>query len=175
MQRDRPRIPQRREPEDDRADPSSDTRSRMSFERRATNKRAGKIRVRTIPWQRLARQSSCGDDHRIEPCGRCVRAGQLPAAQRGLSRARSARRRRADVGRERADSRGHIPPAGRNREDGSADYFELVEQAGGPEKLGAEFARRVACWWSVDDLDDVWRSYLSGVFAVCLRSRLGHP
>src|SRR5438093_1282816 len=53
--------------------------------------------------------------------------------------------------------------------DGTAmfprDYFALLDDAGGPERMRAEFERRYG--WH--ELQEDWEGYLSGVYAVCLR------
>lgn len=53
--------------------------------------------------------------------------------------------------------------------DGTAmfprDYFAVLDDAGSPEQIRAEFARR----YGGDDLEDDWAGYLSGLFGVCLR------
>ena len=45
------------------------------------------------------------------------------------------------------------------------DYFALLDDAGGPERMRAEFERRYG--WH--ELEEDWEGYLSGVYAVCLR------
>src|SRR5919197_4768367 len=53
--------------------------------------------------------------------------------------------------------------------DGTAmfppDYFALLDDAGAPERMRAEFERR----YGGDDLEEDWAGYLSGLFGVCLR------
>src|SRR2546421_5490118 len=69
---------------------------------------------------------------------------------------------------------GRLPLPSYTLDDGRemfpADYFVLVDQAGGPERLRAEFERRhAAAGGSPGELEVDWEGYLSGVFAVCLR------
>jgi len=53
--------------------------------------------------------------------------------------------------------------------DGTAmfprDYLDLLDDAGAPERLRAEFERR----YSGADIEEDWAGYLSGLFGVCLR------
>jgi Family of unknown function (DUF6058) len=52
-----------------------------------------------------------------------------------------------------------------------ADYFALVDEAGGPERLREEFERRHrAAGGAVAELEEDWQGYLDGLYAVCLRS-----
>ena len=48
-----------------------------------------------------------------------------------------------------------------------ADYFALADEAGGPEALPAEFARR--CTAAGLEPSEEWEAYLTGVYGVCLR------
>ena len=47
------------------------------------------------------------------------------------------------------------------------DYFALADEAGGAERLRAEFARR--CEALGLDAAEEWEAYLTGVYGVCLR------
>jgi hypothetical protein len=47
------------------------------------------------------------------------------------------------------------------------DYFALADEAGGAERLPAEFARR--CEALGLDVAQEWEAYLTGVYGVCLR------
>ena len=49
-----------------------------------------------------------------------------------------------------------------------ADYFRLVDDAGGPAKLRAHFAERLRAAGG-DDVEPDWRAYLAGIYGVCLR------
>ena len=57
-------------------------------------------------------------------------------------------------------------------EDGTemlpADYFCLVDEAGGPEALRAHFAERLRAAGG-EDLESDWQTYLAGIYGVCLR------
>jgi len=51
------------------------------------------------------------------------------------------------------------------------DYFALVDEAGGPERLRDEFYERYRkAGGNIADLDDNWDAYLCSVFGVCLRT-----
>jgi hypothetical protein len=69
---------------------------------------------------------------------------------------------------------GVLPAPAYVLDDGSemfpADYFVLVDQAGGPDQLRAHFAARYRAVGGVDALlDEEWQGYLSGGYFVCLR------
>jgi Family of unknown function (DUF6058) len=49
------------------------------------------------------------------------------------------------------------------------DYFRLVDEAGGPERLRAVFAERLAAAGAGDELEEHWQGYMSGTYGVCLR------
>jgi hypothetical protein len=51
-----------------------------------------------------------------------------------------------------------------------ADYFVLVDQAGGPDALRREFERRhrAACG-NPDELEEDWCGYMDGTYGICLR------
>ena len=51
-----------------------------------------------------------------------------------------------------------------------ADYFLLVDEAGGPKRLRQEFERRyAAAGGAAGELEEDWEGYVSGVYGVCLR------
>lgn len=51
------------------------------------------------------------------------------------------------------------------------DYFALVDEAGGPERLRAEFERRHReAGGPPGELEADWEGYIDGIYAVCLRS-----
>jgi hypothetical protein len=50
------------------------------------------------------------------------------------------------------------------------DYFALVDEAGGPEKLRRRFEERfAAAGGRGEELEETWRGYMSGTYGVCLR------
>jgi hypothetical protein len=50
------------------------------------------------------------------------------------------------------------------------DYFQLVDEAGGPTRLRDEFERRhKAAGGPTSELQEDWDGYISGLYAVCLR------
>jgi hypothetical protein len=52
-----------------------------------------------------------------------------------------------------------------------ADYFALIDRAGGPDQLRADFERRHrAAGGANDALEGDWDGYLDGVYGICLRS-----
>ena len=51
-----------------------------------------------------------------------------------------------------------------------ADYFALMDQAGGVDELRSHFeSRHRAAGGPPDELEQDWQGYLQGLFAVCLR------
>jgi hypothetical protein len=73
---------------------------------------------------------------------------------------------------------GVLPRASYLLDDGTgifpADYFGLVDEAGGPDRLREHFARRHdvaarAAHAHPDELDHDWTAYLAGTYGVCLR------
>jgi hypothetical protein len=51
------------------------------------------------------------------------------------------------------------------------DYFRLADEAGGPERLRQEFARRHALAGGLAaELQDDWEGYVGGIYGVCLRT-----
>jgi hypothetical protein len=50
-----------------------------------------------------------------------------------------------------------------------ADYFRFVDEAGGPNVLRARFAERLETAGAGEDLHLHWRSYMDGIYGVCLR------
>jgi hypothetical protein len=50
------------------------------------------------------------------------------------------------------------------------EYFQLVDEAGGPKRLRQEFERRhEAAGGPASELQEDWDGYISGLYAVCLR------
>jgi Family of unknown function (DUF6058) len=69
---------------------------------------------------------------------------------------------------------GMLPAASYELEDGTemvpADYFELVEEAGGEGALRGLFARRfLEAGGPDDEVGSEWESYLTGAYGVCLK------
>jgi hypothetical protein len=50
-----------------------------------------------------------------------------------------------------------------------ADYFRFVDEAGGANVLRARFAERLEAAGAGHDLHLHWRSYMDGIYGVCLR------
>jgi hypothetical protein len=68
-----------------------------------------------------------------------------------------------------------LPAASYILPDGSemvpADYFALVDEVGGPERLRQEFERRHrAAGGAAKELEVDWQGYIDGVYGICLRS-----
>ena len=52
-----------------------------------------------------------------------------------------------------------------------ADYFALVDEVGGPERLREQFERRHrAAGGPADEFEADWQCYLDGTYGICLRS-----
>ena len=70
-------------------------------------------------------------------------------------------------------AKGRLPKPSYVLDDGTelfpADYFRFVDEAGGPAGLRARFAERLEAAGGVDDLDLHWKSYMEGIYGVCLR------
>jgi hypothetical protein len=68
-------------------------------------------------------------------------------------------------------AKGRFPKPSYVLDDGTdmfpADYFRFVDEAGGPDALRALFAERLEAA-GADDLDLHWRSYMDGIYGVCL-------
>ena len=69
---------------------------------------------------------------------------------------------------------GSLPAASYVLEDGTemvpAEYFELIDEAGGEAALRGLFARRyVAAAGDDDEVGSEWEGYLSGAYGVCLK------
>jgi hypothetical protein len=66
---------------------------------------------------------------------------------------------------------GRLPKPSYVLDDGTAlfpaDYFRFVDEAGGTDALQARFAERLEAA-GADDLDLHWRSYMDGIYGVCL-------
>ena len=70
-------------------------------------------------------------------------------------------------------AKGRLPRPSYVLDDGTemfpADYFRFVDEAGGPAALRARFAERLEAAGGADDLDLHWKSYMNGIYGVCLR------
>jgi len=52
-----------------------------------------------------------------------------------------------------------------------ADYFALVDEAGGPDRLREDFDRRHrSAGGASAELEEDWNGYIDGIYAICLRS-----
>lgn len=72
-------------------------------------------------------------------------------------------------------AQGALPAPSYVLDDGTgmfpADYFVLVDQAGGPERLRLHFAaRHRAAGGDPAELEEDWQGYIDGLYGVCLRS-----
>jgi hypothetical protein len=69
-------------------------------------------------------------------------------------------------------AQGRLPKPSYVLDDGTemfpADYFRLVDDAGGPDALRARFAERLEAAGGAHDLDLHWQSYMDGIYGVCL-------
>ena len=92
----------------------------------------------------------------------------VPLDELCAARGQSADRARALI------AAGSLPAASYVLEDGTemvpADYFELVDEAGGEAALRGLFARRyLAATGDGDEVGSEWEGYLSGAYGVCLK------
>ncbi|MBA2568416.1 MAG: hypothetical protein H0V11_03620 [Actinobacteria bacterium] len=97
-----------------------------------------------------------------------IREGFVPLDELCAARGQSADRVRALI------AGGHLPAASYVLEDGTemmpAEYFELVDEAGGKGSLQGLFARRyLAGGGDEDEVGSEWEGYLSGAYGVCLK------
>ena len=97
-----------------------------------------------------------------------IRANFVPLDELCAERGQSADRVRALI------ATGSLPAASYVLEDGTemvpAEYFELVDEAGGEGALRGLFARRyVAAAGDDDEVGSEWEGYLSGAYGVCLK------
>ena len=74
---------------------------------------------------------------------------------------------------QRLVSEGRLPKPSYVLDDGTemfpADYFRLVDEAGGYDALQDAFAERLAAAGGGDELDLHWRTFMDGIYGVCLR------
>jgi len=97
-----------------------------------------------------------------------IRENFVPLDELCAARGQSADRVRALI------AAGSLPAASYVLEDGTemvpAEYFELVDEAGGEAALRGLFARRyVAAAGDDDEVGSEWEGYLSGAYGVCLK------
>jgi hypothetical protein len=97
-----------------------------------------------------------------------IRANFVPLDELCAARGQSADRVRALI------AAGSLPAASYVLEDGTemvpAEYFELVDEAGGEGGLRRLFARRyVSAAGDDDEVGSEWEGYLSGAYGVCLK------
>jgi hypothetical protein len=94
-----------------------------------------------------------------------IRAGFVPLAELAAGRREDVA---ALIARRLLPEPTYVLPDG--TEMVPVDYFALADEAGGPEALPEEFARRcVAAGARPEDVEDEWDAYLSGEYGVCLR------
>jgi Family of unknown function (DUF6058) len=95
-----------------------------------------------------------------------LRANYLPLEQLCAGRPETADEIRALIGE------GRLPKPSYVLDDGTelypADYFRFVDEAGGPDALGARFADRLGAAGAAEDLDLHWQTYMDGTYGVCL-------
>jgi hypothetical protein len=73
------------------------------------------------------------------------------------------------IGDRRLPAPSYVLPDG--NEMVPADYFVLVDEAGGPERLRPEFERRHgAAGGAAAELADDWEGYIDGIYGICLRT-----
>jgi hypothetical protein len=97
-----------------------------------------------------------------------IRENFVPLDELCAARGQSADRVRALI------AGGSLPAASYVLEDGKemvpAEYFELVDEAGGEGALRGLFARRyLAAAGDGDEVGSEWEGYLSGAYGVCLK------
>jgi hypothetical protein len=67
---------------------------------------------------------------------------------------------------------GRLPEPSYVLDDGTemfpADYFRLVDEVGGPDALKERFGERLEAAGAGEDLDLHWRTYMDGIYGVCL-------
>jgi hypothetical protein len=96
-----------------------------------------------------------------------IRQNFVPVDELCAARGKSADRVRALI------AGGSLPAASYVLEDGTemvpAEYFELVDEAGGEAALRGLFARRYLAAGGDDEIGSEWEGYLSGAYGVCLK------
>src|SRR4051794_1055764 len=98
-----------------------------------------------------------------------VRAGFRSLEDLCRERGEDVERARALVRDRRLPAPSYVLPDG--DEMVPADYFALVDEAGGHDRLRQEFDRRHRDAGGTEgELEDDWKGYLDGLYAVCMRS-----
>jgi hypothetical protein len=96
-----------------------------------------------------------------------IRANFLTLEQLCAERAESADEIRAEI------SAGRLPKPSYVLDDGTemfpADYFRFIDEAGHADALRERFSERLANAGGADDLELHWRTYMDGVYGICLR------
>jgi hypothetical protein len=96
-----------------------------------------------------------------------IRANFVPLDELCATRGQSVDRVRALI------AAGSLPAASYVLEEGTemvpAEYFELVDEAGGEGALRGLFARRYVAVAGDDEVGSEWEGYLSGAYGVCLK------
>lgn len=98
-----------------------------------------------------------------------VRANFRPLAELCRERGERLEKVQALVRDRRLPAPSYVLPDGSEMVPG--DYFALVDEVGGPERLRQEFDRRHRAAGGVaDGLEEDWQGYIDGVYGICLRS-----
>ena len=92
-----------------------------------------------------------------------VRANYVPLEELCAGRRETPREVEALIGQGLLPRPSYVLPSGTAMFP--RDYFALLDDAGSPERMRAEFERRYG--WN--ELEEDWEGYLSGLYAVCLR------
>jgi Family of unknown function (DUF6058) len=95
-----------------------------------------------------------------------IRSNYLTLEQLCSGRSEAPREVRALIGE------GRLPKPSYVLDDGTemfpADYFRVVDEAGGPEPLRERFSERLAAAGAGAKLGSHWQAYLDGIYGVCL-------
>jgi Family of unknown function (DUF6058) len=97
-----------------------------------------------------------------------IRANFVPLGDLCASRGQSVDRVRALIAADMLPAASYVLEGG--TEMVPAEYFDLVEEAGGEGALRGLFARRfLEAGGPEDDVGEEWEGYLSGAYGVCLK------